>query len=170
MVLTQTPRVHSCGMGVRGHAPAPHNIDARQWPTKDHTSPPPCNLPPKVVTVPPKGGGDGHKVTVPLGGGLHHTMVALNLQQFQCNRKTIFLRRLVLPILLGPSDRPSPMGVAGGAGGQAPITVHDAVAYGGWLQGGGGGRYLSANKKAAAGAWINDTEGRAQFSSGMRSG
>ena len=28
--------------------------------------------------------GDGHKVTVlPLGGGLHHTMVALKLQQFQ---------------------------------------------------------------------------------------
>ena len=33
------------------------------------------------------------------GGGLHHTMVALKLQQPQYNRKTKFLRCLVFPML-----------------------------------------------------------------------
>ena len=37
-----------------------------------------------VGTVPPKGEGDGHEVTVhPPPPRLHHTMVALKLQQFQ---------------------------------------------------------------------------------------
>ena len=42
----------------------------------------------------------------PGGGGLHHTMVALKLQQFQYNPKKIFLWRLAFPMLFSPSDDP----------------------------------------------------------------
>ena len=55
---------------------------------------PPCNPSPNVRLVPPKGGGDGHKVTVPPKA------------QFQRNLKKKFLRRLrrlVFPMLFGPS-------------------------------------------------------------------
>ena len=41
------------------------------------------------------------------GGGLHHTMVALKRQQFQCNLKFFFVRQLwhlVFPMLSGPSE------------------------------------------------------------------
>ena len=37
-------------------------------------------------------------------GGLHNTMVALKLQQFQHYLKKIFPWRRVFPMLLGPSD------------------------------------------------------------------
>ena len=46
---------------------------------------------------PHKGGGDTHEVTVrPFGGGggLHYTMVAIQLQQFQYHLKKGFLQRL----------------------------------------------------------------------------
>ena len=51
--------------------------------------PPPGNLSPNVMTVPPQGG--------------HHTMVALELKEFQYNLKKTFLRwlwRLVLPMMV----------------------------------------------------------------------
>ena len=52
---------------------------------------------------------------------MHHTMVALKLQQFQYNLKKIFLRRLVLPELLGPNDGSLPL-AKGGEGGYIPDT------------------------------------------------
>ena len=52
------------------------------------------------MTVPPLGRGE-----------LHHTMIALKLQQFQCTLKKSFLRRLVFPRLFGPSDGYPPPGL-----------------------------------------------------------
>ena len=77
---------------------------------KHNTLPPPLNtLPPNVVTFPPTEGGGGSRSdgSPPGGGGVHNTMVALKLQQFQYYLKKIFLRRLwrlVFPRLLGGSD------------------------------------------------------------------
>ena len=51
------------------------------------------------------------------GPQLHHTMVALKLQQFQCNRKKDFLRRLWrlgYPMLFKGSDAPHPPPPRGG--------------------------------------------------------
>ena len=42
------------------------------------------------------------------GGGLHHTMVALKLQQFHDNQKKHFLWRLVFPVLFCQSAPPPP--------------------------------------------------------------
>ena len=73
-------------------------------------------------------GGDGHEVTVPpmrRGGGLHRTMEALKLQQFQHNLQKIFLqrfRRMVFRVLFGPSDGPPQMGAGGLQGGGGDET------------------------------------------------
>ena len=69
-----------------------HGPDQGQW--KANTKPPveyllsptrpPCNPPPNVRLV-------RHEVMVrPNGGGGHHTMVALRLQQFQYNEIKFF--------------------------------------------------------------------------------
>ena len=66
--------------------------------------------PPKVVTVDPLCVG---------WVGLHHTLIALKLQQFQYNPKKIFLQCLqclVFPVLFGPSEGPPPQGGGGGGG------------------------------------------------------
>ena len=47
----------------------------------------------------------------PGGRGLHRIMVALKLQQCQCNLKKILLRRLVFPVRFGPSEPPPPGGL-----------------------------------------------------------
>ena len=49
-------------------------------------------------------------VVTPAPPPLHYTMIALKLQQFQYNRKKCFLRRLLFPMLFGPSDGPPPKG------------------------------------------------------------
>ena len=43
-------------------------------------------------------------------GGLHHTMVALKVQQFQYNLERNFLRRVVFPMFLGQVTVPPPGG------------------------------------------------------------
>ena len=57
---------------------------------------------------------------------LHHTMIALKLQQFQYNLKKNFLRHALFPMLVRPSDAPPP----GGGG--------DCRGGGGDFKGGGG--------------------------------
>ena len=78
------------------------------------TPPPPRNLPPNIVTVPPPTWGEGgHEVTLPLPPGGGGTMVALKLQQFRYNLQKMFLRRLhrlVFRMLFGPSDGSPPPG------------------------------------------------------------
>ena len=80
-----------------------------------------------------------HEVAVPFspigrGGGL--TTVALKLQQFQYNLNKHFpqrLRRLVFPMLLGPSDGPPPPrgGISRGGGGKRLLLVPPPLARGG---------------------------------------
>ena len=68
---------------------------------------PPGNSPPNVRLVPP-----------PVeGGGLHHTVLALTLQQFQCYLKKTFLQRLVFPMLFCQRDGPPWGGLQGWGGG-----------------------------------------------------
>ena len=79
-----------------------------------------------------------HEVAVPFspigrGGGL--TTVALKLQQFQYNLNKHFpqrLRRLVFPMLLGPSDGPPPLvGEFQGGGASAYCLCPPPLARGG---------------------------------------
>ena len=88
--------------------------------TRPSWLPPPAPLvppPPNVRPAPPHEGGGGHQVTVPTPwgrGGLHHTMVALQLQQFQYNnpKKSVFGAWYFLCFC--QSDGPPPLGGGGG--------------------------------------------------------
>ena len=76
---------------------------------------PPCNPPPPMSGRSPQGGGEG--VRSPTDGR----------PQPQCNRKKIFLRRLVFSMPFGPSDGTPP---GGGGGGQGLASIF--IPEGGW--------------------------------------
>ena len=87
------------------------------------------------MTVPPHEGGEG---------ALHHTMVALKLQQFQYN-----LKKRVLLVLFGQNDGSSPWAMRQRIlGSHTPpchrrmviTTLSSILPLGGGVQGGGQGR------------------------------